>query len=449
MKIKKIYASQIAALDSNVSTGGGTDDTASIQAVLDEAKDENIGIHLIMDGAALISQLKLYSNTTIECLTKDCGFYQLDWMNCCMITTGVWNYHEIKTRNITLLGGTYHQNGQHQEHDNPELRSETVGDKMWVHGNGLHYVHGIELVGVENVLLRDLTVRDFRCFAVMVACFKNVTIDHVWLELPYGTRGNQDGFHFWGPGQFLNILHSGGKVGDDVINVGPDEGDKKSSITDVLIDGIFMDDGEQAVRLLSRGTGRLDRVTIRNISGSYRSYGFYIDPWFVDDTMGNFGNIFIENVDLKANPHTYTYHPPILFNIGGNMECLTLKNIRHHNSFDNRTLIEIGLPCYNTHPENFDDMELLAHQEIQNIIIDGLTITEQDGEPEDTNYIKVYDKIENLILKNVIVIKNQKENGTLLSFGKKGRIENLITSEIHTKGLKTLISEPDKIANHN
>ena len=43
LKIKKIYASQIAALDSNVSTGGGTDDTAAIQAVLDEAKDDNIG----------------------------------------------------------------------------------------------------------------------------------------------------------------------------------------------------------------------------------------------------------------------------------------------------------------------------------------------------------------------------------------------------------------------
>ena len=42
MKIKKIYASSIAKLTSNVYTGGGDDDTAAIQAVLDEARDENI-----------------------------------------------------------------------------------------------------------------------------------------------------------------------------------------------------------------------------------------------------------------------------------------------------------------------------------------------------------------------------------------------------------------------
>lgn len=445
MKIKKIYASSIASLTSNVYTGGGEDDTAAIQAVLDEAKDENVGVYLIMDGAARISQLKLYSNTTIECMSKDCGFFQTEWMNRCMITTALWDYHQIKTRNITLLGGTYHQNGQNQEHDCPCVLHTTKRDKLNEYNN--HYTHAIEFYGVENVLLRDLTVRDFRCYAVMIGCFKNVTIDQVWLDLPYGTRGNQDGFHFWGPGQFLNVLHSGGKVGDDVINVGPDEGDKESSITDVLIDGIFMDDGEQAVRLLTRGTGRLDRVTIRNISGSYRSYGFYIDPWFVDDTMGNFGNIFIENVDLKANKNTYTYHPPILFNVGGNMECLTLKNIRHHNSVDNRTLIEIGLPFYNTHPETFDDMELDTPQKLQTIIIDGLTITEEAGEPEDTNYISVYDKVENLILKNVVVIKNQTENGTLLHFAKKGEIRNYVQEGIHTKGLKTLIDDESKIQN--
>ena len=67
MAIATVYASSVAKLDSNVRTGGGTDDTAALQAVLNRAKTEG-GIHLIMDGAALISQLIVYSNTTIECL---------------------------------------------------------------------------------------------------------------------------------------------------------------------------------------------------------------------------------------------------------------------------------------------------------------------------------------------------------------------------------------------
>lgn len=444
MKIKKIYASEVAVLDSNVYNGGGADDTEALQAVLDLSKDEETGVHLVMDGAARVRQLNLYSNTTIECMNKDCGFYQTDFVNCCLIRNAVWNRQEIKTRNISILGGTYHQNGQHQEHDDPTLTEVLLKDNNNEYDE--YYVRCLEFYGVENLFIRDVTIRDFRTYAVMVGCFKCVNIENVWLDLPYGTKGNQDGFHFWGPGQFLNILHCGGKVGDDVINVGPDEGDKVSSITDVLIDGIFMDDGEQAVRLLSRGTGTLDRVTVRNVSGVYRSYGFYIDPWFDDYSMGNMKNIFIENVDLKAVKNTYTYHPPVLFSVGGNVECITFKNIRHHNSYDNRTLFEFGLPFYTTHPDNYDDMELPCEQKMETVIIEGLTITENEDEPHDTNYICVYDMIDNFILKNVTVIKNQKENGTLIHFGKKGRIKNFVRDGIYTKGLKTLIDDETKLS---
>ncbi len=445
MKIKKIYASEVAMLTSNVYTGGGDDDTAALQAVLDEAKDENTGVYLIMDGAALVSQLKLYSNTTIECMSKDCGFYQLPWQNMPVVTNGEQEYYEIKTKNISLLGGTYHQNGQNQEHDNPRIKNEKQG------GGYVGYreknVIAIEFYGIENLLLRDVTIRDFRTYAFKTGCFKNVTLENVWLDLPYGTRGNQDGFHFWGPGQFLNVLHCGGKVGDDVINVGPDEHDGVSSITDVLIDGIFMDDGEQAVRLLSRGTGRLDRVTIRNITGVYRSYGFYINPWFPDEVTGNFGNIFIENIDLKSVEKTYSA-PPFLFSVGGNIENLTIKNIRHHNAHDNRPIIDIGMPFYSTNPEHYHEFNYdEINERIQNIEIDGLYITEHEGEPEDTSYINVYDKVENMTVKNVTVVKNQKENGTLINIEKYGEIDNLIMESVHTKGLKTVINDESKIKN--
>ena len=50
--MKTIIASEIAVLDSNVHTGGGTDATLPLQAALDEATTSN-GVHLIVDGAAL------------------------------------------------------------------------------------------------------------------------------------------------------------------------------------------------------------------------------------------------------------------------------------------------------------------------------------------------------------------------------------------------------------
>ena len=81
------------------------------------------------------------------------------------------------------------------------------------------WVFGLEFYGVEYLEIRDLTVRNFRTFAVTIGGFRNVTIENVWLDMQHHMMGNQDGFHFWGPGQFLTVKNSGGRVGDDIINM--------------------------------------------------------------------------------------------------------------------------------------------------------------------------------------------------------------------------------------
>ncbi len=47
---------------------------------------------------------------------------------------------------------------------------------------------------------------------------------------------------------------------------------------------------------------------------------------------------------------------------------------------------------------------------IENIIIDGLIVTENENDPTGTDYITIYDKVENLVLKNVYVLKKQNPN---------------------------------------
>jgi len=149
MKIKRILASDIAVLDSNVYTGGGTDDTAALQAALDQATVCG-GVHLIMDGAALVSGLRVYSNTTIECLSRDCGFYQMDNSNQAIITNYNWDLYEIKTRNVVLQGGTYNQNCLHQVHDLPpeETLDPRETQKVLLSG-GQHWIFGLEFYGIE------------------------------------------------------------------------------------------------------------------------------------------------------------------------------------------------------------------------------------------------------------------------------------------------------------
>lgn len=445
MKVIKVLASTVAALDSNVHTGGGTDDTAALQAVLDIAKDDDVGVHLIMDGAALISRLLVYSDTTIECLNKDCGFYQIDHTNNSMLTNANWAHYEIKTRNIQLLGGTYNQNCLNQAHDHSRGEQYyTTPDSRKIKETEFNLC--LEFYGVGDMLVRDLTIAQFRTFAFTVGCFKNVTVENVWLDMKHHMNGNQDGFHFWGPGQYLTVRNCGGCVSDDIMNIGPDEMDEVSDITDVLVDGLFLEDAEQAVRLLSRGSGRLDRVTVRNVTGQYRSFGFYINPWFESNTFGNFGNIFFENIDLKENTHTYKYYGPILFSVGGNIECLTLKNIRHHSSFDTRRLFDFGLPFCSSFKKNLDENSLEHSQHMQTIIIDGLTVTENPTDPMGKTYIKVHENIENLVLKNILVLKEQpKNNGTFLDFAEMGHIDNLYTKSICIQGVETVCSDNEKI----
>src|SRR5690348_6328776 len=65
-----------AKLDSNLDNGGGTDDTAVLQHVLDRGKLGG-AVHLILDGPALVSGLVVYSNTTIECIAGG-GLYLKD-----------------------------------------------------------------------------------------------------------------------------------------------------------------------------------------------------------------------------------------------------------------------------------------------------------------------------------------------------------------------------------
>jgi len=235
----------------------------------------------------------------------------------------------------------------------------------------------------------------------------------------------------------------GGCVGDDFMNIGPDEVDGVSDISDVLVDGVLLDDADQGIRMLSAGTGRLDRVTVRNVSGTYRSFGFFLNPWVQKATYGNFGNIFFENIDLRQTAPNYDYRPPFLFNIGGNVECMTFKNIRHHNPCDSRTLFEIGVPFWKP------GIPLPADNQprMQTIIIDGLTVIEESDAAAGTEYIQVHGEVGRLMLNNVTVLRapGLKPAGALLAVKDDGKIGTLHLSHVHAEGLETLVANEEQV----
>ena len=427
-----VYASQTGAkLDSNVYNGGGTDDTAVLQSVLDKTRESG-SLHLVMDGAALIRGLDIHPNTTIECLNPSCGFFLAPQSNRSVIKNANQRMQgERIDKNITLINGTYNHNCKEQVHHYMDQNrvGSSFGKEIWV--------IAMEFYGVENFTMRNVTIRNQRTFALLMANWFRVTMENIFIDLPdHADAQNQDGLHFWGPGQFLSMKNIQGRSGDDFIALAPDENDNVSGITDVLIDGVILGNADQGIRLLSRDNGRLDRVIIKNVTGTYRSFGFYINPWFKGAKGGNFGNIIFDTIDLRQSQPNYTYTTPMLFRLGGRFESLTLRNIYHHNPSDNRSVLDVGWPGAQSEWSYSDTV-------IKSLLIDGLHILESDERSSDASYIKVTGQVDSMVVRNVEIIRDSTfpQKGCLIETTKPtANIKNLFLSNIEVNRMDTVIS---------
>lgn len=426
-----VYASDYAHLDSDVINGGGTDDTEALQAILDKAPEWG-GLHLIIDGAALVRGLDIYSNTTIECESKDCGFFLASGANRSLVQNAHLNFVNRIDRNITLLGGTYNHNAVGQEHHitreiiRPE--DEVFGDTKWV--------ITMEFYGVEYLTMKDVTIRNQRTFAMLVANWFRVTMENITIELPDNMFAqNQDGIHFWGSGQYLNMRNIMGESGDDFIALAPDEHDCKSDITDVVIDGVYLNNADQGIRMLSREKGRLDRVVVRNVSGTYKSCGFFINAWF-PGSGGNFGNILLEDIDLRQTVHKYVdYTTPFLFRIGGMFETLTLRNISHHNPANPISLFDVGQPFHCPNDEH-----VVEHSRIGTLVVDGIQIDEKEQCDTDVPYMTVLCPVDRLVVRNAVIKRNaSSKGGCLVKTTEHADIGTIHFSGFTVDGMETLI----------
>ncbi len=427
-----VSASQAGAkLDSNVLTGGGTDDTVALQTVLDQAP--KLGrLHLIMDGAALVRGLNVHSNTTIECPNPACGFFLADGANRAILRNANPTRGEIVDCNITIHGGIYNNNRRHQLHHTP--------DNQWV--------TAMDFFGIEQLTLRDIVIRDQRTFAVFVSNFKRVYMEHIDILLHDRQEAvNTDGLHFCGPGQFLTLRDIHGCTYDDFIALNADDAHSDfnergelvnngafgpyasfGDLTDVLIDGVVLDEATQAIRFLSRAS-RIDRVIVRNVFGVYRTYGCFMDTY--GSRGGNFGHIVFDTIDLRTLEAWITNDVDchaFLFAIGGRHEALTFRNLHHHHPGDNRRLIWVK-----------------SDGKVGALTVDGLDIT-ADRALDDPRYIIVDGQVDRLRLHNIQVThpSDAPATGALLEIGegqKPHGIKNLQLQDVNATQLGTLVRQ--------
>ena len=456
----KIIASEIVELDSNVHTGGGTDVTEALQAVLDRAPECG-GVHLIMDGAALVRGLKIYSNTVIECLNSECGFFMVDYANRPILSNYNWSFDHIVTHDVKFIGGTYNHNCTKQVHhlsaeEFPFPQSER--ENLYASGHGIFLM---ELYGMENLVLEGVTFKNQRTYAFCLGCFRNVRIENCSIDMAEHVHpSNQDGLHFFGPGRFLTIRNIRGCTGDDFINLAPDEADGISDITDVLIDGVFFDDVCQGIRMLSRKDGRLDRVVIRNVTGTYRTFAFSIQPFVRGETFGSYGDIFIENVNLTQKEDYYHYTPLSFMELGGNVDNFTLKNVRFANPNRNSLFIDLGRAffyrpkeltaeeCekYQIHDweelsENIYWMPEKARPVIKNFTLDDVMFS-SDEKADDMDYISLKHRIENVMIRNIKLFRTSeaRTSGSLLKMSAESNIGNLFLENVYAERIDSVLS---------
>ncbi len=423
-----VYASEAGVvLDSDVYLGGGTDMTDRIQAILDMAPIWG-RLHFVMDGAALISKpLRIHSNTTVECPDKSCGFFLADGSDCSCITNANPSMGEISDRNITLSGGVYNNNSPGQKHHREGPGADYVLSS---------WVYGMEFYGVESLTVRDITIANQRTFAFTIANWKYVVMENVHIDRRVRPDAeNQDGLHFFGPGSFLTLRNIYGNSGDDFIAIAPDEVDKVSSISDVVIDGVHLEDADQGIRILCDGEGTVDRVVVRNVTGTYRSFGFIVNPWF-DGSGGNYGNIVFDNIDLRPLAPNYDYNEPFLFKFGGNIESVVLNNIHvHHPDFNHRLAIigggyMTGKPTDDTCPTH-----------IGRLVVNGLYIDEDCREGTQLSYFLIKGGQVDLLSVNDAIIRRtytEDKSGSLVNVID-GKLSEIRLSDCYAPCLKKMV----------
>ncbi len=101
-----VIASEAGAKrDSDLLKGGGSEDTALIQSILDRAPKLG-ALKLVVDGPILVSGLRVHSNTTLECLNRGCGFYLGDNSNRPLISNANPQAEGRADSNLSFLIGT-------------------------------------------------------------------------------------------------------------------------------------------------------------------------------------------------------------------------------------------------------------------------------------------------------------------------------------------------------
>jgi hypothetical protein len=339
LSTKTVYVrSNGAVLNSNITTGGGTNDTAAIQAAFDLASS-GTRITVVVDGVALVNQIKIRSNTSLIC-TGAGGFYLAPNTNKALLINANQTTGTVVDKNITIEGCSFNGNYANQVGIGLYNRREVNGTLI-----GL-----IQLYGIDNLYTRNLTLLNSKTIAFHLSKASNVRISHTYIDNNVPTEPQQGGIQVEGSSSNIIIEDVIGNTQDDLTalssygssyvegiftGLGPNV--TNGPITDVQIKGLIGYGGPyysySAVRLFN-SINRIDRVTVDGITGKFATVLFWNDPAGLP--TGNIGTVSISHVNVQMKNYTTVTPFQSGFAIYNSFDHLILNDITFNDPEDNR-----------------------------------------------------------------------------------------------------------------
>lgn len=296
------------------------DDTAAFQALLDAA-DRTI---IIPNGTYLISRPLIVHDDTCLCLANGAVMHLAGGANCAILENDALPRRGTN-KNIHIHGGIWDGNNSNQERRSRESRfALTQYEEDYYYGIFMRFV------GVEDLHIHDLTIKNPESYGMLISNVDRFTVEHITFDYNM-LRPNMDGVHVQGKARNGRIIDIKGATNDDLVALNCDDiyasEITRGNIENIVIDGLFSDNGYTGVRLLSCGSV-MRNIAVRNVFGTYRFYGVSFTHHNVHPGEPVwFENILVDGVFASKTETDGGERPIIWFAKGIRCGTVSLSNI--------------------------------------------------------------------------------------------------------------------------
>lgn len=365
LSAKAYYLTKEGAVSDASTTSMGTNNTAVIQSVLNNAAGGQ-RIVVYVDGFFSADSLKVYGNTSIIGLSSGCGLIQRPSINYPFIVNQNRTLGAIVDSSITIENLLINGNG---------YNTSSVAQREYYGVHGWNFV--IRFTGAKNVLLNNIRIENGRTIAAYASNVRNFTVTNSIINASRQITADSlthDGFKFDGPASDITLSNLKIYSIDDAISFCTNDGffpidslvfgyhtydpyATFGTIKNVYVENIILDSCHHGIRMLNTSE-ELDNIVIKNISGVVYDYLYVLDDYLggnpnYRDGDGPFvGNVTFDGVDVKLNVTTNYANAGMYVNLP--VDNLVLRNIA------------IRRTDTNTHPT----MLVASPASIENINID-------------------------------------------------------------------------------